>query len=59
MELIVQKAVELGAFQIIPVETRRSVVKLDEKKAIRKRERWQEIAKSAAKQAGKIGRAHV
>ena len=53
MELIVQKAVELGAFQIIPVETRRSVVKLDEKKAIRKRERWQEIAKSAAKQAGR------
>lgn len=53
MELIVQKAVELGAYQVIPVETRRSVVKLDEKKARRKKERWQEIAKGAAKQAGR------
>lgn len=53
MEMIVQKAVELGAYQVIPVETRRSVVKLDEKKAMRKLERWQEIAKGAAKQAGR------
>ncbi len=53
MELIVQKAVELGAAQVIPVSTRRSVVKLDAKKAAKKTERWQEIAKSAAKQAGR------
>ncbi len=53
MELVVQKAVELGAYQIIPVKTRRSVVRLDEKKAVRKWERWQEIARSAAKQAGR------
>lgn len=53
MELIVQKAVELGAYQVIPVSTRRSVVKLDEKKAAKKVERWQEIARSAAKQAGR------
>ncbi len=53
MELIVQKAVELGAYQIIPVSTRRSVVKLDEKKAQKKAERWQQIAVSAAKQAGR------
>lgn len=53
MELIVQKAVELGAYQIIPVSTRRSVVKLDEKKAQKKVERWQQIAVSAAKQAGR------
>ncbi len=33
MELIIQKAVELGAYEVIPVETRRCVVKLDEKKA--------------------------
>ena len=32
MELIVQKAVELGAYQVIPVAARRSVVRLDEKK---------------------------
>ena len=36
MELIVQKAVELGASQVVPVATRRSVVKLDEKKAARR-----------------------
>ncbi|MEZ3487001.1 MAG: 16S rRNA (uracil(1498)-N(3))-methyltransferase [Lachnospiraceae bacterium] len=53
MELIVQKAVELGVFRIIPVSTRRSVVKLDEKKAHKKVERWQQIAVSAAKQAGR------
>lgn len=53
MELIVQKAVELGAYKIVPVATRRAVVKLDEKKAEKKKNRWQEIARSAAKQAGR------
>lgn len=53
MELIVQKAVELGAYQIVPVATKRAVVKLDEKKAVKKVERWQQIAESAAKQAGR------
>ena len=53
MELIVQKSVELGVYRIIPVSTRRSVVKLDEKKAQKKTERWQQIAVSAAKQAGR------
>lgn len=53
MELIVQKAVELGVYQIVPVCTRRSVVKFDEKKAAKKVERWQQIARSAAKQAGR------
>lgn len=53
MELIVQKAVELGAYQVIPVATKRCVVKLDEKKARKKVERWQQIAESAAKQAGR------
>ena len=51
MELIVQKAVELGAYQIIPVATRRSVVRLDEKKAAAKVSRWQAIAQAAAKQS--------
>lgn len=51
MELIVQKAVELGVYEVIPVATRRSVVKLDEKKAAAKVGRWQAIAEAAAKQS--------
>jgi len=53
MELIVQKAVELGAAAIVPVEMHRSVVRLDEKKAAVKQKRWQAIAEAAAKQAGR------
>ena len=51
MELIIQKAVELGAAGVIPVEMKRCVVKLDEKKKRSRRERWQAIAESAAKQS--------
>lgn len=51
MELIIQKAVELGASRIVPVETKRSVVKLDAKKAQAKISRWQGIAEAAAKQS--------
>lgn len=51
MELIIQKAVELGAFQVIPVAMKRCVVKLDEKKADIKIKRWQGIAEAAAKQS--------
>ena len=51
LELIIQKCVERGAAGIIPVEMSRSVVKLDEKKKRSKRERWQAIAESAAKQS--------
>lgn len=53
MELIVQKAVELGAYEVIPVSTKRAVVKLDAKKAAKKVERWNSISESAAKQAGR------
>lgn len=53
MELIIQKAVELGVFEIVPVATRRAVVKLDEKKAKKKTERWNAIALGAAKQSGR------
>ncbi len=53
MELIIQKAVELGVFEIIPVATRRSVVRLDEKKADKKVARWRAIAEGAAKQSGR------
>lgn len=51
MELIIQKAVELGAYEIIPVATKRAVVKLDEKKAKNKISRWQSISEAAAKQS--------
>ena len=51
MELIIQKAVELGADGIIPVEMNRCVVKLDDKKKKSKTSRWQAIAESAAKQS--------
>ena len=51
MELIIQKAVELGAYQIIPVKMKRSVVKLDDKKAASKVKRWCAISEAAAKQS--------
>lgn len=51
MELIVQKAVELGVYEIVPVSMGRCIVKLDEKKQKSKISRWQGIAESAAKQS--------
>ena len=51
MELIIQKAVELGVYQIIPTACRRCVVKLDPKKEKTKLVRWQQIAEAAAKQS--------
>ena len=51
MELIIQKAVELGVHEVIPMATKRCVVKLDEKKAAAKVSRWQGIAEAAAKQS--------
>ena len=59
MELIIQKAVELGAYEVIPVETKRCVVKLDGKKAAKKVDRWQQIAESAAKQSKRMLIPHV
>lgn len=54
MELIIQKAVELGAYQIVPVATRRAVVKLDKKKEEAKLKRWNAISESAAKQSKRL-----
>ena len=51
LELIIQKAVELGANAIVPVDTARAIVKIEEKKKEQKRERWQAISESAAKQS--------
>ncbi|MBR1816358.1 MAG: 16S rRNA (uracil(1498)-N(3))-methyltransferase [Lachnospiraceae bacterium] len=53
LELIIQKAVELGVYEIVPVMTKRTIVKLDEKKAAKKLERYNAIAKSAAEQSGR------
>lgn len=54
MELIIQKAVELGVYSIVPTAMKRSVVKLDSKKAPAKVKRWNAIAESAAKQSGRM-----
>ena len=51
METVIEKAVELGVYEIIPVAMKYCVVKLDQKKAAGKVKRWQAIAESAAKQS--------
>lgn len=51
MDLVIQKAVELGVYKVVPVAMKRCVVKLDAKKEAKKVARWNEIAKSAAKQS--------
>lgn len=54
MEFVIQKAVELGAYEIIPVAMKRCVAKIEnEKKEKKKLERWQAISTSAAKQSGR------
>ena len=53
MELVIQKSVELGAYDITPVEMKRCVVKLNEKDKIKKIQRWQKISEGAAKQSGR------
>ena len=51
LEWIIQKGTELGANEFLPFSAARSVVKWDEKKAAKKIERWQKIAKEAAEQS--------
>ena len=53
MEIIIQKTVECGVFEIVPFRSEFSVVKLDNKDGEKKRERWQKIAEGAAKQSGR------
>lgn len=53
MDLVVQKAVELGAVGVIPVRSQNCVVRYDAKKAAARRGRWQKIADEAAKQCGR------
>ena len=56
MELVIQKSVELGAYDIIPLELNRCVVKLKEKDKDKKIQRCQKISEVAAKQCG---RSHI
>ena len=53
MELVLQKCIELGAYEFVPLEMKNCVVKLKEKDKIKKIERWQKIAEVAAKQCGR------
>ena len=53
MEWVIQKAVELGVYDITPIEMKRCVVKLTDKDKIKKLQRWQKIAEVAAKQSGR------
>ncbi len=53
MELITQKAVELGADRVVPVAMSRCVVQLNAKDGAKKQERWQKIAREACKQSGR------
>ena len=50
-DLILQKLTELGVTNIIPIKTERSIVKLDDSKAIKKIQRWQMICKEASEQS--------
>lgn len=53
MEFVIQKAVELGVSEVVPVGSKRCVVKLDAGKAEKKLARWRAIAEAAAKQSGR------
>lgn len=53
MDLIVQKATELGVTRIVPILAERSVVKVDASRRVRKLEHWQAIAISACEQCGR------
>lgn len=50
LELVIQKGTELGVNSFVPLKCTRSVVKLDHKKGLERRERWQRVAMEAAKQ---------
>lgn len=53
MDLVIQKGTELGVHTFVPFACERAVVKLTEKKASQRRDRWERIAREAAKQCGR------
>ncbi len=52
MELVIQKAVELGVSAIVPLLTERTIVRLEENEKLRKQDKWQALALEACKQCG-------
>ncbi|MGI9291500.1 MAG: 16S rRNA (uracil(1498)-N(3))-methyltransferase [Gammaproteobacteria bacterium] len=54
MDYVIQKATELGVYEIQPVLTHRSVVKLDADRASKRVEHWRRVAISAAEQSGRV-----
>jgi 16S rRNA (uracil1498-N3)-methyltransferase len=59
MDLIVQKAVEIGASEIAPIVSDRTIVQIDSESAVQKQSKWQQIAVEAAKQCGQNWVPHV
>jgi 16S rRNA (uracil1498-N3)-methyltransferase len=59
MELIVQKAVEIGAAEIAPIISDRTIVQVDSESATQKQSKWRQIAIEAAKQSGQNWLPHV
>lgn len=59
MDYVVQKAVELGVTEIVPVKSHNCVVRYDAKKAAARQQRWQKIAEEAAKQCGRTALTEV
>jgi 16S rRNA (uracil1498-N3)-methyltransferase len=53
LEHVIQKATELGAYEIVAFPSSRCITKLDSKTLAKKLERWQKIAASAAEQSGR------
>lgn len=54
LDLVVQKATELGVTRILPVITQRSIEQLDIRRADARRQRWEKIAREAARQSGRV-----
>ena len=52
MDLIIEKATELGVTQIYPIISERTIIRLNEKESIKKQEKWQRVAIEACKQSG-------
>lgn len=59
MDLVIRHATELGVDAFVPLKCKRSVIKLDEKKATERMKRWESIVKSAAMQSGQTRLAQV
>jgi 16S rRNA (uracil1498-N3)-methyltransferase len=54
MDFVVQKATELGVKRITPLLTERGIVKLDDRRAEKRRQHWQKVAASACEQCGRV-----